>query len=45
MDQGDAGVAGIGASWGFRGREELEGSKATVIAETADDIFNFVMGK
>jgi len=41
----NAGVAGIGASWGFRGREELEGSKATVIAETAEDIYNFVMGK
>lgn len=38
----NAGVTGLGVAWGFRGREELEGSQADGIADTADDIFDFV---
>ena len=41
----NAGVAGIGASWGFRGAEELKNSNAACVAETAQDIYDFVMGK
>ena len=41
----NAGVAGIGASWGFRGAEELKNSNAACVAETAQDIYDFVMSK
>lgn len=40
-----AGIACIGASWGFRGRGELEQAGAVYIAETAADVFNYVTGQ
>ncbi len=39
----NAGVACVGASWGFRGREELEQAGADFIANVADDIYQFVI--
>ena len=37
-----AGIACIGAAWGFRGRAELEQAGAAYIAEKAEDIFRIV---
>ena len=39
-----AGIACIGAAWGFRGREELEQAGAAYIAEEAADILHFALG-
>ena len=38
----NAGVACIGVSWGFRGRQELEEAGADYIAETPEEILSFV---
>ncbi len=38
----NAGVETIGCTWGFRGRQELEEAGADHIAETADDIVQYV---
>lgn len=38
----NAGMPCISVSWGYRSREELEGYKAEMIADTPADILNFV---
>ena len=39
----NAGVNCIGATWGFRGRKELEEAGVTYLAETAEDICRIVL--
>jgi phosphoglycolate phosphatase len=39
----NAGITGIGCTWGFRGREELERAGADLIAEAPGDIAGFVL--
>lgn len=39
-----AGVRSIGVSWGFRAREELVESGAEVIADSADEVFDTIVG-
>lgn len=39
----NAGVKMAGVAWGFRGREELLVTGAPVVAETADELFEYIM--
>lgn len=39
------GVLTVGVLWGFRGREELEGSGADVIAERPEDLLGVALGR
>ncbi len=40
----NAGVKMAGVSWGFRGREELVGAGAPFVADTAEELYEYICG-